>query len=31
MSVTTVYSYHSNLRKHSLHPDGSFDRVIAEL
>lgn len=31
MSVTTVYSYHSNLRKHSLHPDGNFDRVIAEL
>ena len=29
MSVTTVYSYHSNLRKHSLHPDSSFDKVIA--
>ena len=29
MSVTTVYSYHSNLKKHSLHPDSSFDDVIA--
>ena len=31
MSVTTVYSYHSNLKKHSLHHDGSFDKVIANL
>lgn len=31
MSVTTVYSYHCNLQKHSLHPDASFDRVIAGL
>ena len=31
MSVTTVYSYHSNLRKHSLNPDSSFDRMIANL
>lgn len=31
MSVTTVYSYHSNLQKYSLHPDPSFDRVIAGL
>ena len=31
MSVTTVYSYHCNLQKHSLHPDGGFDRVIANL
>ena len=31
MSVTTVYSYHSNLQKHSLHPDGNFDRIIATL
>ena len=29
MSVTTVYSYHSNLKKHSLHPDASFDEIIA--
>ena len=31
MSVATVYSYHSNLQKHSLHPDGSFDKIIASL
>ena len=31
MSVTTVYSYHSLLQKHSLHPDESFDDVIASL
>jgi len=31
MSVTTVYSYHSVLQKHSLHPDDSFDKVIAGL
>ena len=31
MSVTTVYSYHCNLQKHSLHPDDSFDSVIASL
>lgn len=31
MSVTTVYSYHSVLQKHSLHPDASFDDIIARL
>ena len=31
MSVSTVYSYHCNLQKHSLHPDDSFDSVIASL
>ena len=31
MSVTTVYSYHSLLQKHSLHPKGGFDRIIANL
>ena len=31
MSVTTVYSYHSILQKHSLHPEGDFDRIIAGL
>jgi cysteine desulfurase len=31
MSVTTVYSYHSNLQKHSLYPDNTFDRIIAGL
>lgn len=31
MSVTTVYSYHSLLQKRSLHPDTSFDRIIANL
>ncbi len=31
MSVSTVYSYHSVLQKHSLHPDASFDSVIARL
>ncbi len=31
MSVTTVYSYHCNLQKHSLHQDNGFDAVIAEL
>lgn len=31
MSVTTVYSYHCNLQKHSLHPDSGFDAVIANL
>lgn len=31
MSVSTVYSYHCNLQKHSLHPDESFDRIIASL
>ena len=31
MSVTTVYSYHSILQKHSLHPDSGFDTVIANL
>ena len=31
MSVATVYSYHSILQKHSLHPDDSFDKIIAGL
>ena len=31
MSVSTVYSYHCNLQKHSLHPDSGFDNVIANL
>ena len=31
MSVTTVYSYHSLLQKHSLHPGSDFDRVIGSL
>lgn len=31
MSANTVYSYHCNLHKHSLHPDSSFDKVIANL
>ena len=31
MSVTTVYSYHSNLQKHSLHPHAGFDSIIANL
>ena len=31
MSVTTVYSYHSLLQKHSLHPGSNFDRVIGGL
>lgn len=31
MSVNTVYSYHCNLRKHSLHSDSSFDKVIENL
>ena len=31
MSSATVYSYHCNLRKHSLHPDSSFDRIIANI
>ena len=31
MSVTTVYSYHCNLQKHSLIPPRDFDRVIASL
>ena len=31
MSVTTIYSYHCNLQKHSLHPDSSFDSVISNL
>ena len=31
MSVTTVYSYHSVLQKHSLHPGPGFDSVIARL
>ncbi len=31
MSVTTVYSYHTNLQKHSLHPHSGFDSIIANL
>jgi hypothetical protein len=31
MSVNTVYSYHCNLRKHSLHPDSPFDEIIGTL
>ena len=31
MSVTTVYSYHSLLQKHSRHPDASFDQVVSHL
>lgn len=31
MSVTTVYSYHSNLQKHSLHPYAGFDEIISNL
>ena len=31
MSSATVYSYHCNLRKHSLHPDSSFDKIIANI
>ena len=31
MSVNTVYSYHCNLQKHSLHPDSSFDEIIENL
>ena len=31
MSSATVYSYHCNLQKHSLHPDATFDRIIANL
>ena len=31
VSITTVYSYHCNLQKHSLHSDSNFDKVIASL
>ena len=31
MSVNTVYSYHCNLHKHSLHPDSPFDEIISNL
>ena len=31
LSATTIWSYHSNLQKHSLHPDTSFDKVIEKL
>ena len=31
MSVNTVYAYHCNLRKHSLHPDSPFDEIIGTL
>lgn len=29
MSVTTVYSYHSNLQKRSIHNDSTFDKEIS--
>lgn len=31
LSITTVYSYHYNLRKHSLHANEDFDAIIAGL
>lgn len=31
LSPTTIWSYHSTLQKHSLHPDTSFDKVIEKL
>ena len=31
ISITTVYSYHCNLQKNSLHSDSSFDKIIANL
>ena len=31
ISITTVYSYHCNLQKNSLHSDSNFDKVIASL
>lgn len=31
MSVSTVYSYHCNLQKHSIYPDNSFDGIVAKL
>lgn len=31
MSVNTVYSYHCNLHKHSLHPELPLDEVIGNL
>lgn len=31
VSVATIYTYHSLLQKHSLHPDNSFDEIIATL
>lgn len=31
MSVTTIYSYHSNLQKHSIHSGTDFDKMIANL
>lgn len=31
LSATTIWSYHSNLQKHSLHPDITFDKIIEKL
>ena len=31
MSVNTVYSYHCNMHKHSLHPELPFDEIIGNL
>lgn len=31
LSVTTVYSYHYNMHKHSLHPKEDFDDIIKRL
>ena len=31
ISITTVYTYHCNLQKNSLHSDSSFDKIIANL
>lgn len=31
VSITTVYTYHCNLRRNSLHSDSTFDKVIASL
>jgi hypothetical protein len=31
LSVTTVYSYHYNMHRHSLHPEEDFDKIIKGL
>ena len=31
ISITTVYTYHCNLQRNSLHSDSTFDKVIASL
>ena len=31
LSVTTVYSYHYNMHRHSLYPDVDFDQIIGAL